>query len=79
MGCNKNLTDNQLQAMFTATNEEMWELEQPIKCLTERTKCNRIFSNKAALNQHHCELQMKMRNAPSAVKLSIVFITWRST
>ena len=68
MGCNKNLTDNQLQAMFTATNEEMWELEQPIKCLTERTKCTRIFSNKAALNQHHCELQMKNEKCPHCSK-----------
>ena len=28
MRCNKNLTDDQLEAMFTATDEEMWEIEQ---------------------------------------------------
>ena len=48
MGCNRNLTDDQLKAMFTATDEEMWQIEQPMQCLIERTKhkcrrCPRFF------------------------------------
>ena len=35
MRCNKNLTDDQLEAMFTATDEEMRKIEQPMKCLKE--------------------------------------------
>ena len=59
MGCNKNLTDDQLEAMFTATDEEMRKIQQPMECLIERTKqkCKRytrFFSNEAALKQHHC-------------------------
>ena len=38
MGCNKNLTDNQLEAMFTATDEEMPQIEQLMECLIKRTK-----------------------------------------
>ena len=38
MGCNKNLTDDQLEAMFTATDEEMQQIEQPMEYLIERTK-----------------------------------------
>ena len=67
MGCNKNLTDNQLEAMFTATDGEMRQIEQPVECLIEGTKCKRckrFFSNEAALKQHHCEPQSKRRNAP---------------
>ena len=61
MGCSKNLTDNQLEAMFTETDEEMRKIEQPMECLIERTKhkckrCTRFFSNEAALKQHPCEL-----------------------
>ena len=43
MGCNKNLTDDQLEAMFTATDEEMQQIEQPMEHLIERTehKCKR--------------------------------------
>ena len=64
MGCNKNLTDDQLKAMFTATDEEMRQIEQPMECLIERTKykCKRgtrFLSNEAALKQHHCEPQIK--------------------
>ena len=60
MGCNTNLTDGQLEAMFTETEEEMRQIE----CLIERTKhkckrCTRFFSNKAALEQHQCELEIK--------------------
>ena len=48
MGCNKHLTDDQLEAMFTATDEEMWQIEQSMECLIERIKhkckrCTRIF------------------------------------
>ena len=55
MGCNKNLTDDQLEAMFIATDEEMQQTEQPMECLIERTKhkckiCTRFFSNKTV----HC-------------------------
>ena len=32
MGCNKNLTDDQLEVMFTATDEEMLQIEQPMEC-----------------------------------------------
>ena len=28
MGCNKNLTDDQLEAMFTEIDEKMWQIEQ---------------------------------------------------
>ena len=64
MGCNKTLTDDQLEVMFTATDEEMRQIEQPIECLIEKTKhkckrCTRFFSNEAALKQHNRELQLK--------------------
>ena len=60
MGCNKNLTDDQLEAMFRVTYEELRQIEQPTECLTERTKhkfrdCTRFFSNNTALKQHHFE------------------------
>ena len=38
MGCNSTLTDDQLKAMFTATDEDMRQIEQPMECLIERTK-----------------------------------------
>ena len=38
MGCNNSLTDDQLEAMFTATDEQMQQIEQPMECLIERTK-----------------------------------------
>ena len=61
MGCNKSLTDDQLEAIFTATDEEMWQIEQTLESLIEKTKhkykrCTRFFSNVAALKQHQCEL-----------------------
>ena len=54
MGCNKNLTDDQLEAMFTATDEEMRQIEQSMECLIEETKyecmkCTRFFSDEAVL------------------------------
>ena len=84
MRCNKNLTDDQLKAMFTVTDEEMRQIEQPIECLMKRTKhkcrrCTRFFSTEAALKQHNCYLKSKRRNAPTGVKSSIVLITWRRT
>ena len=73
MGCNKNLTDDQLKAMFTTTDEEMRQIEQPMKCLIERTKhkcrrCTRFFSNEATLKQYHCELQIKKEKCPHCSK-----------
>ena len=73
MGCNKNLTDNQLEAMFTATDGEMRQIEQPMESLIEGTKhkckrCTRFFSNDAALRQHHCESQIKKEKCPHCNK-----------
>ena len=84
LGCNNTLADDQLEVMFTATDEEMRQIEQPMECLIERTKhkCKRhirFFSNEAALKQHHCEPPINKRNASTVVKPSIALITWRST
>ena len=73
MGCNKNLTDDQLESMFTATDEEMRQIERPMECLIERTKnkckrCTRFFSNKAVLKQHHCEPQIKKKKCSHCSK-----------
>ena len=73
MGCNKNLTDDQLEAMFTATDEDMRQIEQPLESLIERTKhkckrCTRFFSNEAALKQHQCDLQIKKEKCPHCSK-----------
>ena len=38
MGCNKDLSSDQLEAMFTASDEEMLKIEQPMECLIEKTK-----------------------------------------
>ena len=58
---NVTLTDDHLEVMFTTTDEETRQIEQPIEYLIERTKhkCKRFcrfFSNEAELKQHHCEL-----------------------
>ena len=71
MGCNKNLTDDQLEAMFTATDDEMRQTEQPMECLIERNKCKRctrFFSNEAALKQHHYEPPIKKVKCPHCSK-----------
>ena len=73
MGCNKNLTDDKLEAMFTATDEEMQQIEQPMECLIERTKhkckrCTRFVWNKAAFKQHQYELQIKKEKYPHCSK-----------
>ena len=73
MSCNKNLTDDQLKAMFTATDEEMWQIEQPMECLIERTKhkCKRhirFFSSETAFKQHQCEPQIKKEKCPHCSK-----------
>ena len=73
MHCNNNLTDDQLEAMFTVTDEEMRQIQQPMKCLIERTKhkcksCTIFFSNEAALKQHHCEPPIKMEECPHCCK-----------
>ena len=71
--CNKNLTDDQLEAMFTATGEEMRQIEEPMECLIERTKhkcrrCTRFFSNEAVLKQQNCEPQIKKEKRPHCSK-----------
>ena len=38
MGCNNTLTDDQLEMMFSATDKEMQQTEQPMECLIERSK-----------------------------------------
>ena len=60
--------------MFTATDEEMRQNEQPMECLIERTKqkckrCTRFFSNDAALKQHHCEPPIKNEKCPHCNKI----------
>ena len=79
MGCNKNLIDDQLEVMFTVTDDEMHQIEQPMECLIERTKhkckrCTRCFSSEAALKQHQCEPQIKKEKCPHCSK-TIVLIT----
>ena len=37
MDCNNTLIDAELEAMFAATDEEMWQIEQAMKCPKERT------------------------------------------
>ena len=76
MCCNKNLTDDQLEAMFTVTDEEMEQTEQPMECLTERNKhkckrCTRFFSKEAVLQQHHCEPQIKKEKCSCCSKTII--------
>ena len=73
MGCNNTLTDDKLEAMFTATDEEMRQIEQSIECLIEGTKCKckrctRFFSKEAALKQHHCEPAVKKEKCPHCGK-----------
>ena len=73
MGCNKNLIDDQLEVMFTVTDDEMHQIEQPMECLIERTKrkcrkCTRCFSNEATLKQHQCEPQIKKEKCPRCSK-----------
>ena len=73
MGCNNTLTSYQLEAMFTATDKEMRQIEQPMKYLIERTKhncqrCTRFFSNEAALNQHYCEPPIRKEECPNCGK-----------
>ena len=73
MACHNTLTDDQLEAMFTGTDEEIRQTEQTTKCLIERTKhkckrCTKIFSNKAALKQHHSEPPIKKEKCPYCSK-----------
>ena len=73
MGCNNSLTDYQLEAMSTATDEEMQQIEQPMECLIERTKhkcrrCTIFFSNETVLKQHHCEPPIKKEKCPHYCK-----------
>ena len=71
MHCSNNLTNDQLEAMFTATDGEIRKIEQTMEYLIERTKhkckrCTRFFSNEAALN--HCELSIKKEKCPHCSK-----------
>ena len=80
MGCNNTLTDNQLKATFTATDEEMRQTEQPMECLMERTKhkykrCASFFSMKLRSSNTTVNLPSKKRIAPTVVKPSIALIT----
>ena len=73
MGCNNTFTDDQLEAMFTATDDEMQQIEQPMECLIERTshkckRCTRFFSNEAALKQNHCEPPIRKEKCPHCGK-----------
>ena len=74
MGCNNTLTDDQLEVLFTTTDEEMLQIEQSMECLIERTKykCKRctslFFSNEAALKQHHCKPPIKKEKHPHCGK-----------
>ena len=73
MSSNKNFTDDQLEAMFTVTDEEMRQIEQPMECLIERTKykcrrCTRFFSNESVLRQHNCEPRIKKKKFPHCSK-----------
>ena len=59
--------------MFTTTDEEMQQIEQPMGCLIERTnhkwkRRKRFFSSKAALKQHHCEPPIKNEKCPHCSK-----------
>ena len=38
MRCKKSLTDDQREAMFTANDEEMRQIDQPMECLIEKTE-----------------------------------------
>ena len=73
MVCNKNLTDDQLEAMFKATDQEMQQVEQPMEHLIEKIKqkfkrCTRFFLNKTVLKQHHCETQIRNKKCPHCSK-----------
>ena len=73
MGCNNALTDDQPEDMFTTTDEERQQTEQPIECLIEKPinqckRCTRFFSNQAALKQHHCEPPFKKEKLPHCSK-----------
>ena len=74
----------QLEAMFAATDEEMRQTEQPVECLIERTKHKtrgvQDFSpTNLCSSRTYVNLKSKKRNAPTAVKPSIVLMAWRST
>ena len=57
MGWNNTLTNAQLEAMFSTTDEEMWYIEKTLGGLIEYLKnptqmwkrCTRLFSNEAVL------------------------------
>ena len=63
------LTDDQLEVIFTETDEEIGQIEEPIGCLIERTKqkcerCTRFFSNKAELKQPNYENSIRKGKSP---------------
>ena len=56
--------------MFTANDEEIRQIKQPMECLIERTnhKCKRCTSEEAMLKQHHCELPIKKEKSHHCIK-----------
>ena len=55
------LTDDQLEAMFTATDKKMQQIDKPMQCFIERTngKVYQIFLQTNMLTQHYCEPPIK--------------------
>ena len=59
--------------MLTATDEEMWQIAQPLEYFIARTKhkcqrCTRFFANEAALKEYQCQLQIKKEKCPHCSK-----------
>ena len=84
MGCNKSLTGDQLEAMFKATERRCGRLSNQwnvwLKELNTNARGIPDFSQtKLRSSSTSVNLKSKRRNAPTAVKPSIVLITWRST
>ena len=82
MGCNKNLTDDQLEAMFTATDDECDRLSNQWNVWLKKTNARGVpdFSQtKPPSSNTTTNLPSKRWNALTAVKPSLVLITWRNT
>ena len=59
--------------MLATTDQETWQIEQPMACLIERAqhkckRCTNFFSNLAALKPHHCESPIKKEKCPDCGK-----------
>ena len=84
MVCNKNLTDDQLEAMFKATDQEMQQVEQPMEHLIQKSNTNSrgvpdFSRTKLCSSNTTVKHKSETRNTPTAVKPPIVLTTWRST